>query len=657
MFKRLLIVTCCAFLCTTIVAQEDTPVLVVTGGKIAQDVNETVEAVEVVSAEDIADMGAKNVAEVLENVAGLVIFDHPQATVMMQGFGGAYVKVLIDGLEIAGDTGGATQLNLIPVADVERIEIVRGASSALYGSDALGGVINIITKKPEADKFSLKTTHEIASNLRYYGELSAGYANKQFALSGAGSFDYDGGKERTERVGSKSLSLYDMPYSRLGSARLNGSMFWGGGELDLYAAWSDSVLKVSANTESGYDFMNQRLEGGATIKHQLGETLGLEGYVKYDRLDYDATRYAYMWDTSSSYADSVFQNIEGEARLAWEPSIEHSLLFGLNTANESLDSDTFLDAKLSAVIGAFVQDIWNIGGMDKYRLTPGLRVDVPLPQSGSAASPSITPKLAFRFDPSEKLILRASYGMGFKSPTLKQRYWVFFHPSPYNFLIEGNPELKPESSHGFNVSADYTVFDGFSASISGYYNYVFDMIEAQQVAGSTEGSAIGADGLEHNYIYIMRYRNIGKVMTAGGDLSLRWKQERVAAAFTYSYGLAKEWNEEKEGYIDMVSRVPQQITASVLYTVPFIGTDFSLRLNWSAPQLVSVEENTYSPDYFMVNLRVAKTFFDKHLEVYCGAKNLLDNFNFIEGSAGETQRDYFGLRDGIIFYLGGTFKL
>ncbi|MDR3303792.1 MAG: TonB-dependent receptor [Treponema sp.] len=657
MLKKLTIISLC-LLCANISAQEDTPILVVTGGKIAQDINEAVEAVEVVSAEDIADMGAKNVAEVLENVAGLVIFDHPQATVMMQGFGGAYVKVLIDGLEIAGDTGGATQLNLIPVADIERIEIVRGASSALYGSDALGGVINIITKKPEADKFSLKTTQEIASNLRYYGELSAGYANDRFALSGAGSFDYDEGKERTERVGSKTVSLYDMPYSRLGSARLNGSMFWDNGGLDLYAGWADSVLKVSANTESGYDFMNQRLEGGATFKHQPGETLGLEGYMKYDRLDYDATQYAYMWDTSSMYADSVFQNIEGEARLAWEPNIEHSLLFGLNTTNESLDSDTFSDTKRSAVISVFAQDLWNIGGMDKYRLTPGLRVDMPLPQFGeNAVFPSITPKLAFRFDPSEKLILRASYGMGFKSPTLKQRYWVFFHPSPYNFLIEGNPELKPESSHGFNVSVDYTVFEGFSASISGYYNYVFDMIEAQQVAGSTEGSAIGADGLEHNYIYIMRYRNIGKVMTAGGDLSLRWKQERLAATFTYSYGLAKEWNEDKEQYTDMASRVPQQISASVLYTVPFIETDFSLRFNWSAPQRVSVEENTFSPDYLMVNLRIAKTLFDKHLEVYCGAKNLLNNINFIEGSAGETQRDYFGLRDGIIFYLGATFKL
>ncbi|MDR3303741.1 MAG: TonB-dependent receptor, partial [Treponema sp.] len=432
-----------------------------------------------------------------------------------------------------------------------------------------------------------------------------------------------------------------------------------GGELDLYGGWADSLLKVSANTESGYDFENQRFEGGATVKHQLGETLGLEAFFKYDRLDYDATRYAYLWDNQSSmYADSVFQNIEGEARLAWEPNIEHSLLFGLNSSNESLDSDTFLDTKRSSVLSAFAQDIWNIGGMDKYRLTPGLRLDVPLPQAGErAVSPSITPKLAFRFDPSEKLVLRASYGMGFKSPTLKPRYWVFFHPSPYNFLVEGNPDLKPESSHGFNVSADYTVVDGVAASISAYYNYVFNMIEAQQVEGSTEGSTIGADGLSHNYIYIMRYRNIGRVMTAGGDLSLRLKQKRVVAAFTYSFGLAREWNAEKAAYTDMVSRVPHQITASVLYTVPFIETDVSLRVNWSSPQRVSVDDNTYSPDYFMMNLRVAKFLFDKRLEVYCGAKNLLNNINFVKGSADETQRDYFGLRDGIIGYLGVSLKL
>jgi outer membrane receptor for ferrienterochelin and colicins len=660
-----MMITFCALLCVSVFAQEaPPPLLVVTGSKIAQDIGETVEAVEVVSAEDIADMGAKNVAEVLENVGGVVVFDHPQATVMMQGFDGAYVKILIDGLEIAGDTGGATQLNLIPVTDIERIEIVRGASSALYGSDALGGVINVITKKPEADKFSLKTTQEIASNLRYYGELFAGYANKRFSLSGSGSFDYDDGKMKTERVGSKTLSLYDMPSSRLGSARLAGEAFWNGGEAELFAGWSDSLLKVSADTENGYDFGNRRIEGGATVKHAPGETLGLEGYIKYDSLKYKATRYAYMWDTTSPYADSLFQNVEGEARLDWEPNIEHSLLFGLNTKHESLDSDTFLDVKKSAHISAFVQDIWNIGALDRYRLTPGLRVDVPLPQSGeSAVPPSVTPKLAFRYDPSKSLILRASYGMGFKSPSLKERYWVFFHPSPYNFLVEGNPELRPESSHGFNVSADYTVFEGFSASVSGYYNYVFDMISAEQVAGSSEGQAVGADGKVHNYIYIMRYRNIGKAMTAGGDFSLRLKKKRVAASMSYSYGLAKEWNTTDDEWTDIVSRVPHRISASVLYTVPFVETDVSLRINWNSPQLAGAgmaatnTAATYTPDYFMVNLRVSKMLFNKHLEVYSGAKNLLDNINFINASDGKSQRDYFGLRDGVIFYLGGTFRM
>jgi len=212
--------------------------IVVTGAKVAEDVEEAVEKVEVITAEEIAQKGAKTAAEALEQIPGLVIYEHPQSTVMMQGFDGAYVKVLVNGLEVAGDIGGATELSLIPLSDVERIEIVRGASSALYGSDALGGVINIITKKPEASgkeggEFNFKTTQELGSNLRYYGDLAAGYQARRFALSGRGSFDYDNGKQKEIKKGGKKFKVNEMAEARLASARGDVSIFLAEGRLDL----------------------------------------------------------------------------------------------------------------------------------------------------------------------------------------------------------------------------------------------------------------------------------------------------------------------------------------------------------------------------------------------------------------------------------------
>jgi outer membrane receptor for ferrienterochelin and colicins len=344
----------------------------------------------------------------------------------------------------------------------------------------------------------------------------------------------------------------------------------------------------------------------------------------------------------------------------------HSLLFGANVKSETLDSDAFAGTKTAMTASAFVQDIWNIGGADTFRITPGLRLNMFVPQEeGEDPLFNVTPKLAMRFDPAASLTLRLSYGMGFKTPTLKQTYWVFFHPSPYNFLIMGNPDLKPESSQGVNASAEWKPLEGLTLSAGAYFNNVFDMIEAEEVPGSDNGgaggTAAGADGVVQHYIYIMKYRNIGRAVTAGADISLRWQTSRFTGSLSYNYGLAKEWS--GGAYRDIGSRVPHQVSAQARYMIPAVETAVSLRAAWNAPQTSSAaaqmgsSAGTRGPDFLMAAAQVSKTLFKDRLEIYAGVKNLLNNLHFIKGSAGETQEDYYGLRDGAIFYLGGTFTL
>jgi outer membrane receptor for ferrienterochelin and colicins len=635
--------------------------MVVTGAKVEEDIQEAVTPVEVVRREDIESMGAKNVAEVMANIPGVVIFDHPQATVMMQGFEGAYVKVLIDGVEVTGDTGGATPVNMLSVSDIERIEIVRGASSVLYGSDAMGGVINIITRKPEKDKFSLQTRHEFASNIRYFGEAFAGYDSNYFAFSLGGSFDWDGGtiasvKNHMGRI----IDIYDVPYSRLASLRGNAVWHHAGGDLELFGGWGDTLLKTSADIENGYDFAYSRAEGGLKNSFKFSDITLLDAIFSYHRLDYDATRYNYVFGTNSPYADSLFQDMEGEVRFSWEPLISHALLFGVNAKREALESDSFYGEKSQTMLAAFAQDTWNIKGLDRFRIVPGLRFDWRLPNGDEEEHIlKLTPKLAFRYDPTEKLILRFSYGMGFKTPSLKQNYWVFFHPAPYNFLLIGNPNLKPETSHGFNLSAGYAVTKELSLNGAAYFNYITDLID-DYISGDDEGEALNSSGAMQNYIYTRSYRNVGQAITAGGDLSIKFNTKRVNLMAAYNLVIAKGWDDETGAYTDLTGRVPHQVSLSAGYTIPVIETTISLRANWNAPMLAAggMDGSTegHTPDYLILNLRLSKLFFDKKLEVYGGIQNLLNNIHFVKGSAGQTQRDYFGLRDGIIFSLGAAFK-
>jgi outer membrane receptor for ferrienterochelin and colicins len=651
----------------TLLRAQENPVIVVTGAKVEQDITETVEAVEVITSEEIAEMGAKNAAEVMANIPGVVIYDHPQATVMLQGFEGAYVKVLIDGMEITGDTGGATPVNMIPVSSIERIEIIRGASSVLYGSDAMGGVINIITKKPEKGKFSARLKQEFASNIRYYGEGYLGYASDLFALSLGGSFDWDNGKTITQKNAKRKLiDLYEVPAARLGSARADASWYHPNGELALYGSWMDSLLNVSADKENGYDFMNSKIEGGVKETWHLSDFAMLDGFFSYRQLDYDADRISYTYNTTSDYSDSLFRDLEGEVRFSWEPVISHALLFGVNAKREALESDSFDAEKSVIMISAFTQDTWNIGGGDKFRIVPGLRFDYRPPNDSDEEHIfKLSPKLSFRYDPAENLVLRLSYGMGFKTPSLKQNYWFFFHPAPNNFLIRGNPNLTPETSHGFNLSADYSVTEKFTASAGAYFNYIFDLIDATTVDTSEGAAPNPSTGMMQNYTSVMQYRNVGRAITTGGDASLRFNGARLKTALTYSYTLAKELDEATDDWIDLPSRVPHQVTASASYLIPVIETSVQARVNWNSPQLISTSgmggggvsgSKTYTPDYLLVNLRIAKTFFGEKLELYGGVQNALNNIHFVKSTDGRNQEDYYGLLDGIIFSIGAGFK-
>jgi outer membrane receptor for ferrienterochelin and colicins len=528
----------------------------------------------------------------------------------------------------------------------------------------MGGVINIITKKPEKGKFTGRLKQEITSTMRYYGEGYLSYAKDLFGFSLNGSFDKDNGSITTSRNNyGKYIDIYEVPAARLGSLRAEASWYHPNGELELYGSWMDSLLNVSADIANGYDFMNTKLEGGVKETYHLSDFAMLDGFFSYRQLDYDADQIQHGSTTSiSDYSDSLFRDIEGEIRFSWEPDISHALLFGLNAKREALESDSFATEKSVMMISAFTQDTWNIGGADKFRIVPGLRFDYRPPNDSDEEHIfKLSPKLSFRYDPTEDLVLRLSYGMGFKTPSLKQNYWFFFHPAPYNFLIRGNPDLTPETSHGFNLSADYSVTEKFTASVGTYFNYIFDMIDAITV-DENPGAALNPSGEMQSYISVMEYRNVGRAITAGGDVSLRFNGSRLKTTVTYNYTMAREYDETQETYIDLPSRVPHQVSASVSYLIPFIETTVQARVNWNSPQLISQgmgggsTAKTYTPDYLMVNLRVSKTFFDEKLEIYGGIENALNNIHFVESTEKQNQEDYYGLRYGRIFSIGAAIK-
>lgn len=640
-------------------------VIVVSASKIEEDIEDATEKVQVVTSEEIKESGAKNLVEAVKELPGIVVTGasagNPTDSISMQGFDSEYVKILIDGVAVTGDIGGSSAAFQIPVEDINRIEIVQGASSALYGSDAMGGVINIITKKVkktgdgEEDKklsVSGNITEEFSSNIRNYTALTLNVAGEKVSGKASGSFDWTKGKKKKtsfDAMNEGSLEYYETPKKLMGFARGNIDYTGEKGKVGANAAWSKasqesnfSAQGFSKNQVMKYD--TQNVSGGITGEIEATDSLLFSGFssVKSFWLETDSSLLAGA-SSSSLITDSNFLDWEMEARGTWDANLHNSVLFGINSNLQTIDGDSFAQREKQLLLSVFAQD--TISLLDEtLSIVPGGRFDFSPKMGESDFKFQATPKLSVRWDAADNTILRFSYGMGFKTPTLKQKYWIFIHSygsGEGNFILYGNPKLNPEKSQSVNLSLEQKIGKNIKFSFGGYFNYIRDLINSE----ITDSQSVPQK---------RTYANIDEAITFGGDASLSLKWERLSSKIGYAYTGAKQ--KIGDGFEDLTLRVPHRITFNINYMIPKIETKVALSAEWNSPRLYNVKENTHTPDYFMAGFLVEKSFMGEKLTVYGRIDNLLNNVHFIKGNCGEnigeTQEDYFALKDGIIFSLG-----
>lgn len=623
-------------------AEDD--VIIVSSSKIEEASEDAVEKVDVVSSEEIKQSGAKTLGEAVQNKAGIIISGHPTDAVSMQGFSGKYVKILVDGIAVNGDMGGAQAVYQIPVEDIDHIEIVKGASSALYGSDAMGGVINIITKKNKAGKhkWSGDFTQDLYSSIRTYTSGRVSYSGEKFTGSLAGSFDWNRGLIwRRNTVFSDNVRIYKVPMKRLGFVRANADWKFADGKIGAYALFSDSLQKANTSDYETLTYHTDRYELGVTGSKNIGDAWALSGFAsgKLYMLDTD---FKNVTNDTIPDTDSIFGDAETEIRASWNPNLTNSVLMGFNGNFQTIQGDLFSGLKKQLQLSLFAQDTLAIGSSDKLFVVPGARFDFAPPIDGGKTLWQLTPKLSVRYNPTKTTTLRFSYGMGYKLPSLKQKYWLFVHNysgGSGSFILYGNSGLRPETSHGFNVSVEQKAGSHVRLSASGYFNFVYNLI-SHYIAGQDGGQ------------YKRSYRNIDKAMTFGGDIAASAKFDRTTLNVSYAYTGAKEYSARYGAYIDSTSRVAHRVTTSASYMIPVIETNVSLRAEWNSPELLDYEFNIRSPDYLMAGCTIDKKFLKDKIDTYVRIDNLLNNVHFMKGVMGATQKEYFGLYNGTIVSIG-----
>lgn len=455
--------------------------IVVTGTGMHQRLKSTLVPVEVITGPELRAAQINDLQEALTMMIPSLSFS-PSAMgsyLRMNGLTNRHVLVLVNGKKLSGDISGNVDLGQIDVNLIERVEVLNGASSTLYGSDAVGGVINIIMKKPEEAPHASSST-SLRRDRQFDQALSLNLPlGKVNSLTGYHYAHSDGWQNSnlTESDGELIPTLSQLSLGFTSHNLTQRFTYDPVDRLSLYAegAYYNRLLDrpaERAGIEGGmkYNTMSESWSWGAGGKYSLGELGNI-------CLDYTGRRfgqwYKYMLPSGNfnvgDYDKTKSQSLHDlEAKSQMSFSETSSTIFGLSYRYETLTRPSEDFNKSMNSFSAYAQHEQKF--LKYFTALAGLRFDT-YQQIGCRFTPKAT--LMYKLG---DFRARATYAMGYRAPGLDELYYHLMKPMGSRHIITfGNPDLKSEVSNYFSINLEYRT-DRFSASVTGYINHVSNMI-------------------------------------------------------------------------------------------------------------------------------------------------------------------------------------
>lgn len=532
--------------------------IVVTGSRTERPLGEAPVATEVITRREIASSGARNLGELLEEQPGIYLDRGVGgAAPQLQGLPADYTLILIDGVRQPGRVNGAIDLDRFSIEDIERVEIVRGSASALYGSDAIAGVINIITRRASKP---LDLTGRASYGAYGTLDLSAGVGVRRKSWSSRMSggyhsrdaFDLDPSDVATDRSASTQYNIANQssysPTRRLTLTLTGDYRHQDRSAVDVSPA-GGAVFDRENRTETGSLLLKPEWRFGAGSRLELRSSFAIfrDQFLLDQR---GATELDELQDTREQLGQFGVQ-------LDTLLGASHLVTLGAEAWYEALRTPRLAGGRGTRTRGAlYVQDEWTLLDAPLLVLLPGARVDV---DSQFGAYP--TPRVALRFDPVQQVTLRASYGWGFKAPDFRELYLLFENPS-VGYLVEGNTQLSPEKSRNVNLGAEYRPHRAVWLSAQGFYNDISDRIGTNLAPSDDVGP--------QRFIY----QNVASAHSLGIDSNLR-----ISPLSGLRFDLGYSWTRTRnESDGQPLSGTPlHRATASVRYGVANIGLETMAR--------------------------------------------------------------------------------
>lgn len=411
----------------------------------------------VISRKDIENSGQLSLNEILMNEMPGIQFGNEAGVpnINMQGLGGNYVLILIDGQRTSGETRNNIDYAMINPSTIERIEIVKGAYATLYGSNAIGGIINIITKNNKKP-WEASIAASIKSKQFYQAEMNAGGRQRKFSwLTSVKQSLQQGYELQNTNYGRKYY-----PDTIIADHALNTWQVEGGKLLTIDQKVSYSpTQKLLLNLKGNYS-IRERFNAGAEgeVLHNFFYNIGglFTGSYHFDSLNalrlfynYNDYRKANHYRKLNEQADTYSSSIHN-VRIVSENMLnrKNQLVSGLELLNESLITYMFQAGRKYQVntLSAYVQNDYK--PFSRLEILTGLRLD-----HHSDFGSHLSPNLALKADVFSRWQLRASFAGGFRSPSLKELHTDWDHLGM--FQIIGSRDLKPEVSNNLMLTLTY----------------------------------------------------------------------------------------------------------------------------------------------------------------------------------------------------------